>query len=127
MLIIATGEQYGIGGPDSVRGYQLREVAGDRGYSGQAELYTPELARMVGLTDNYRLRLLGFYDWGGIQYNNQPPGTVQKDSIASAGLGIRMTYGKMVSFRLDLAQILQATANRENGSQRLTGSLAIVY
>ncbi len=64
---LVSGEQYGIGGPDSVRGYQLREIAGDRGYSGQAELYTPELARLVGLTDNYRLRLLGFYDWGGIQ------------------------------------------------------------
>lgn len=124
---LVSGEQYGIGGPDSVRGYMLREVAGDRGYASQAELYTPELSRLFGMTDNFKLRLLAFYDWGGIQYNNQPPGTVVKDSIASAGLGIRMTYGKSVSLRLDLAQILQETFNRDNDSQRLTGSLAIVY
>lgn len=124
---LVSGEQYGIGGPDSVRGYQLREVAGDRGYSSQIELYTPDLSRKVGLTDSYKARLLAFYDWGAVQYNNEPPGTVRRDSIASVGVGLRMTYGKMVSLRFDLAQILQETASRDNNSQRLTGSLAIVF
>jgi hypothetical protein len=40
---------------------------------------------------------------------------------------MRMTYSKSVSLRFDLAQILQETANRDNNSVRVTGSLAIVY
>ena len=37
------GEQFGYGGPDSVRGFNVREVANDRGWSSSVELYTPDL------------------------------------------------------------------------------------
>jgi len=126
---LVAGEQFGIGGPDSVRGYQLREVAGDRGMSSQIEIYTPDMARQVGLSESYKARLLAFYDWGQVKRSNwRPIDGVQRDSIASAGIGLRMGYGKSVSVRLDLAQILQESASRDNaGSPRLTGSLAIVY
>lgn len=124
---LVSGEQFGMGGPDSVRGYQLREVASDKGYASQIELYTPDLARKIGLTDTYKLRVLGFYDFGSIQRNNALAGEVRRDSIASVGIGARMTYGKAVSLRLDLAQPLQETATRDNNTQRLTGSLAIVF
>lgn len=124
---LVSGEQYGVGGPDSVRGYMLREVSNDRGYATQIELYTPDLARRFGLTDSYKARVLGFFDTGTVSRNNALPGEQAKDSIASAGVGFRLTYGKMLSLRLDLAQILQETANRDNDSQRLTGSLALVF
>src|SRR5262249_45136822 len=39
--LLVSGEQFGIGGPDSVRGYILRELSSDRGYQTQVELYTP--------------------------------------------------------------------------------------
>jgi len=124
---LVSGEQYGVGGPDSVRGYMLREVSNDRGYNTQIEVYTPDLARRFGLPDSYKARVVGFWDTGTVTRNNPLPGEQRKDSIASFGAGLRMTYGKMVSLRFDLAQILQETANRDNDSQRLTGSLAIVY
>ena len=124
---LVSGEQYGIGGPDSVRGYMVREVSNDRGYSSQLELYTPDLVGRLGLSDTYKGRLLAFYDWGVAQRNNALPGEVQQDSIASIGMGLRLTYGKLVSLRLDLAHPLQETANRDNNSLRLTGSLAVVY
>ena len=121
---LVAGEQFGIGGPDSVRGYQLREVSNDWGYSTQAELYTPDFARKVGLSDKYRMRVLGFYDWGSTKHNKDDG---LEDSIASVGLGLRLSYGKSVNFRLDVAQILQETASRDNNSQRVTGALAIVF
>ncbi len=124
---LVSGEQYGVGGPDSVRGYMLREVSNDRGYATQIEVYTPDLARKFGWTDSYKARLLGFYDTGTVSRNHALPGEQVRDSIASVGVGFRLTYGKMLSLRLDLAQILQETANRDNNSQRLTGSLAFVY
>src|SRR6185295_8975553 len=94
---LVSGEQFGLGGPDSVRGYQLREVSNDRGYSTQAELYTPDFARKFGLSDSYKARALAFYDWGSAQRNKAVAGDLVRDSISSIGLGVRLTYGKMVN------------------------------
>jgi hemolysin activation/secretion protein len=124
---LVSGEQFGLGGPDSVRGYQLREVSNDRGYSMQNEIYTPDFARKVGMSDTYRLRALAFYDWGAAQRNKAVAGDITRDSIASWGTGLRFTYGKSMTLRLDLAQLLQATTNHENNSWRLSGALALVY
>ena len=124
---LISGEQFGLGGPDSVRGYQLREVSNDRGYSIQSELYTPDFARKVGLSDTYKARALVFYDWGAAQRNKPAPGDIVRDSLASIGLGLRFTYGKMVNLRFDLAQILQETASRQVNDLRVSGSLAIVF
>ena len=124
---LVSGEQFGLGGPDSIRGYQLREVSNDRGYSLQSELYTPDFARKVGLSDTYRARALAFYDWGAAQRNHAVAGDINRDSISNVGLGVRVSYGKMLNFRLDLAQIFQSTVSRETSSQRLTGSLAVVF
>jgi hemolysin activation/secretion protein len=121
---LVSGEQFGIGGPDSVRGYPLREVSNDYGYSAQAEIYTPDFSRKVSLSDSYKLRALAFYDWGTTKRNKDAG---PEDSIASFGLGLRLSYGKMVNFRLDLAQILQETPSRDNDSQRVSGALAIVF
>jgi len=125
--LLISGEQFGLGGPDSVRGYSLREVAGDRGYSAQAELYTPDFARKMGFNDDHKVRALAFYDWGSVRFNTPAPGTVHSDSIASVGVGIRVTYKKSLSLRLDLAQILQETASRDNDSLRISGALALVF
>jgi hemolysin activation/secretion protein len=124
---LVSGEQFGLGGPDSVRGYQLRELSNDNGIQNQIEFYTPDLAARVGLAGDFKACLVGFYDWGQVMRNNPLPGEVQRDSIASAGVGLRMTWRKNLSLRLDLAQILQPTASRSTSSQRLTGSLALVY
>ena len=124
---LVSGEQFGIGGPDSVRGYLVRELAGDRGWQTQLEAYTPDVATLVGMPDAYRMRLLAFYDYGSVERNNALAGEVTSAYIHSVGLGMRMNYRKLVSLRLDLAQIMHATLNRQSDSQRLTGALAIVF
>jgi len=124
---LVAGEQYGVGGPDTVRGYLPREVANDRGYSGQLELYTPDFARQLGLSDRYRARALAFYDYGAVQRNNALPGEAVRDSIESVGLGVRMSYGKTVSVRFDVAQILQPTANRNTSDRRISAALALIF
>jgi hemolysin activation/secretion protein len=124
---LVPGELFGIGGPDSVRGYLVREVASDRGYQAQFELYTPDIARMVRLADPNRLRLLAFFDYGAVDRNKVQPGDIESDHIKSAGIGLRYNYGRMLSLRLDLAQILEPTVNRRSDSQRLTGALAVIF
>jgi hemolysin activation/secretion protein len=125
--LLVSGEQYGIGGPDSVRGYLLREVANDRGYSAQAELYTPDFARKIGLPDSFRLRLLGFFDYGAVDRNDPLPDEVAHETLKSAGLGLRVGYKKSIALRLDVAQILAETANRNNNSQRVSGAVSVSF
>jgi hemolysin activation/secretion protein len=46
--VLVGPEQFGIGGANSVRGFQERERADDRGHSASLELYTPELSPHLG-------------------------------------------------------------------------------
>jgi len=124
---LTSGEQFGVGGPDSVRGYLLREVANDQGHTAQLEVYTPNLASAVGLHDNYRAKLLAFYDFGSVRRNHALPGEQTGKFIASAGVGLRVGYGKSVSLRLDVAQILKDSGTRQADEQRVNASLAIVF
>ncbi len=124
---LVSGEQFGLGGPDSVRGYLPREVVNDRGYSVQIELYTPELASRLGLAERQQLRLLAFLDGGSVWRNHALPGEATHDSIGSAGVGARWNYGKSASLKLDLAQVLQATPDRRRNSQRLGAALALSF
>lgn len=125
--LLVSGEQYGIGGPDTVRGYILREVASDRGYSIQNEVYTPDVARALEATDNLRLRFLAFYDYGSVTQNDPLPGEISHVVLASAGAGLRLSYSKSLSLRFDVANILKPTPNREEGSWRVSAALAIIY
>lgn len=125
--LLVSGEQFGIGGPDSVRGYLLREVANDRGYSGQAELYTPDVARRLTAPDDLRVRFLVFYDYGSVSRNDPLPGEVSHAVLASTGIGLRLSYAKSLSVRFDVANILKPSFNRDEGSWRASFALAIVY
>ncbi len=105
------GEQFGIAGWNSVRGFLEREIASDRGFSGSLEFYTPNIApRSIGV-DN--LRLLVFYDAGVVELNDPAPGDVTRQSISSAGLGLRMGIKKNVAVRADGAGVID-----EGGAQR---------
>ena len=125
--LLVSGEQYGIGGPDSVRGYLVREVAGDRGGAVQFELYTPDFAGTIGLSDKYRIRGLAFYDFGQVNKNDAQPGEVDHAVLASTGLGVRLSYGKLVSLRFDVADILKPTPNIDKGSVRVSAALALIF
>jgi hemolysin activation/secretion protein len=124
---LVPGEQFGLGGPDTVRGYLLREVTNDRGYAAQLELYTPNVSPMINLPDAYRARLLAFYDFGSVKRNDALPGEEEGKFIASAGVGLRMTYSKSVSLRMDVAQILKAAGTRHTNDQRVNAALTIVF
>ena len=74
---LVPGEQFGFGGPDSVRGFNVREVANDKGYSGSLEFYTPDfgskLDSKLGWND-VKVRALAFYDQGTTYRNKIQPG-----------------------------------------------------
>jgi hemolysin activation/secretion protein len=124
---LVPGEQFGLGGPDSVRGYLLRETVNDRGYQGQLEIYTPDVAAKLGQWDSARLRLLAFYDFGKVRRNGALPGEASEGSISSIGIGARLGYAKSASLRVDLAHLLRTTPNRASGGNRVTAGLVISF
>ena len=117
--VLVPAEQFGIGGQNSVRGFLEREVASDRGFSGTLEVYTPELAPMVGMKD-WNARVLAFYDFGRIARVNPLPGEQLREGIASAGVGLRLALQKTFSLRFDVANILQQGGTRQEGHWRFT-------
>ena len=104
---LISGERFGFGGSAGGRGYQEREVSGDQGYAGTAEIYTPDLARFLFIP-KAGLRLLGFYD-DGVTFKNHPArGEADRNEPASAGAGLRLTWSKHFIFALDWGYALRS-------------------
>jgi hemolysin activation/secretion protein len=93
-------EGFGIGGANTVRGFSERQFSNDQGYAGSAELYTPDLSRLVGVTA-FQSRLLIFYDRGYVSRIKPLPGDPPNTEIASIGPGLRITNGKNLSISAD--------------------------
>jgi len=123
---LVPGEQYGIGGADSVRGFNEREVVNDRGYRVTAEVNTPDIGTALNWEDT-RLRVLAFVDAGGVWRNKALPGEQTSEFISSTGAGLRFSWGKTASGRADYAYVLNGDTTRNRGSQRVHFSVALVY
>jgi hemolysin activation/secretion protein len=118
---LISGEQFGFGGSAGGRGYKEREVSGDQGYAGTAEIYTPDLARFLSIP-GAGLRLLGFYD-DGVTFKNHPArGENDRKEPASAGAGLRLTYSKYFIFALDWGYALHSLSG-ESATQSGDGRI----
>jgi hemolysin activation/secretion protein len=111
------GEQFGLGGANSVRGFLEREIAADYGYSGQAEVYTPDLAPPLKL-ERVNFRFLAFYDFGHGQRRDTTGFGGATVNIGSAGAGFRFTLSKYLSLRGDIARVLDAGGIQGKGDVR---------
>ncbi|MCY4470940.1 MAG: BamA/TamA family outer membrane protein [Thiotrichales bacterium] len=104
--VLLPGEQFGIGGVRSVRGFSERQVAGEDGIRGSLELWSPAVANPAGM------RFLVFADAGRVYATDGPDA---HDSIASIGWGLRWNWKDNVSLLLDLGAIVEGTESRESG------------
>lgn len=93
---LVPGEQFGLGGASTVRGYQEREVTGDRGILGTLEVVSPDIAKALGLGAG-SLRLVGFADFGHVDNLLGTPcrGELTACSLASVGIGWRFVSGNL--------------------------------
>jgi len=110
---LIAGEQFGVGGAWSVRGFQERALAGDSGYFMSAETLTPALFS--------GFRAAGFVDIGGV-VNHDPDGRIANPSqrtVSSAGIGFRYQDTRGIEARADLAHVIRgATDVQATGSWR---------
>lgn len=98
------GEQIGVGGERSVRGFEERTVAGDSGMVVNLELWTPPIKMLGGA------RFLGFLD-GGYKHLEEPLAAQKpNDTLSSGGVGVRWDWRQMAALSIDYGQpIAQAS------------------
>jgi hemolysin activation/secretion protein len=100
-------EQMGIGGVDTVRGYDDRIANGSEGVFMSEELRTPafSLANLLLHTTspwNDLTQLGVFYDYGSVFDNNTAPGAPNSIELESVGLGFHLLSGPDQNVRIDV-------------------------
>ena len=121
---LISAEQFGIGGAATVRGYQERELVGDRGAATSVEWSTslPMPFQGNGASGASR-QLLGtaFFDAGVV--SNHLGAVCKSDkttcAIAGLGLGLTLSQDKRWSIKVDVARALKAATNTQSGDYRL--------
>jgi hemolysin activation/secretion protein len=110
--ILIPSEQFGIGGSSSVRGFDERVLAGDKGTDLNLELYTPDFGSHLSgaanadatansaVPSNHKLRGVFFIDYGSVRNNDSL--TVGTATLSSVGLGLRYEYKKSFNLKLDI-------------------------
>lgn len=110
---LVTGEQFGLGGYNSVRGFSDRVVAGERGWQWNLEATGPAWGKTG-------LRPVAFTDGGQVHSLSGGP----KETIASVGVGLRwLRPGLQVA--ADLAQVVD-DASTGQGSKPLRLNFGVV-
>ena len=109
-------EQFGLGGYQTVRGYDEREANGAEGYLISTELRTPSvsLGQVVGIQDaKDQLQFLFFWDYGVTGNRTLLPGEDPHVLASGIGPGVRYAINPYLSFRFDYGfQLYQAVAGR---------------
>lgn len=119
-------EQLGVGGYQSVRGYDERELNNtDEGWISRNELRTPpvSLLKLFGVeTVKDQLQFLGFFDYASTRaydgnITRKDGRAFSSESLASVGPGIRYSINNYLSVRADYGFQLNDTGNNRHGSR----------
>ncbi len=113
------GEQFGLGGAGSVRGFEERAVAGDNGAAASLELWSPGIPQLAGA------RLLGFVDAGVKDLERPAAGEEARDTLLGAGVGARWQWKENLSASLDYARVFDDAAGAGAGNTRW--HLSVLY
>ena len=97
-------EQFGIGGYDTVRGYDERQLNFDEGFIGNLEWRTPPI-QMISHFRSRKIKdsiqFLIFFDYGVGKNHKQIPGESNGEYLMGVGPGARYTIDPWLACRLD--------------------------
>lgn len=124
---LIAGEQFGIGGADSVRGFLEREVTNDNGHRGTIEFYTPDYGGKLPWFGGLRARTVLFYDWGQVKRMGPLAGETFQQGLASMGFGFRIARGTNFSLKFDFGHITNAGGSQGRNEGRVHASMAYIF
>ncbi len=113
------GEQFGVGGSESVRGMEERALTGDSGQRVSIEIAAPPITE--------GLDLYAFFDAGRIKRENAQAGEVQLDTLSSAGLGARWIWRDNLALSLEYGSAVQDASIDDAGQNKLHLNLFVRY
>ncbi len=128
---LVPAEQFGLGGAQSVRGYQERELAGDRGGALSIEWSTdplrwldaaPAAPAAPPAPSAPRWRASVFLDAGTVRNQQATPcGSSGRTActLAGAGIGVQWSRDAAWSVRVDAARALRSGSSTARGDHRL--------
>ncbi|MCC6598682.1 MAG: ShlB/FhaC/HecB family hemolysin secretion/activation protein [Alphaproteobacteria bacterium] len=90
---LLSAEEFGVGGFGSGRGYDPSEITGDDGISGKIELQWNEPEK-IDFVEDYQL--FSFFDAGKVWNQDATISTQKKNSLTSAGVGVRLTLPQQI-------------------------------
>ncbi len=110
-------EQFALGGHDSLRGFDERALAGDRGQRFTAELRTPDFGPR--LRPRLSAQGLLFIDQGSVSRNPSAPGeSASRMRAASIGFGLALSIAGSWQLHAEVARVRQSgTADAETLDQ----------
>lgn len=122
---LVPGEQFGLGGASSVRGFQEREVSDDRGNFGSIEIYTPDICKLMNIT-KAKFRMLAFFDVGEVSRVSPLPAEESYTQISSVGTGLRLEIGTNFTLAADYGYATGVDGSRavRNNRFHLSGMLS---
>jgi hemolysin activation/secretion protein len=113
---LLASEEMGLGGPQFLRAYDYRTLAGDQGVAGYAELRFD--LKHVGPVET--LQLYGFADAGRVR---DAGAVTRRDSLASTGGGVRARIGRGWDAGAELAFPLSDSGRNWDPKPRFSFSL----
>lgn len=118
-------EQFGLGGYDTVRGYDQREVNKDGAILASAEARSPALPVVKPWNDAVQFLIFLDYGWGSD--HNAIPGQRKTDYLLGTGPGIRYTIEPYLTARLDWGIKLHKKANFGGGNTMIHFNITASY
>lgn len=118
---LLSSEEFGLGGARFGRAYEYGELTGDSGLAGSLELqYQPDFA--LSFLDD--VTVYGFYDIGAI-WDRHQSADLRRDSLASAGGGVRFRLMEQLNAVVEVAKPLtRDTSRSDDRSPQVHFSLA---
>lgn len=128
--LLPSGEQFSLGGSESVRGYLEGESVGDHGLLGSFELRSPNLAARLGGGDAAWLRelsVLGFIDAARTTVFEPLAGQHARVPLLGTGVGLRLAGRGGLNASMDLAVPHKPTRASPDHDPRLHLKLALRF
>lgn len=116
---LVPGEQFGLGGAGSVRGFLPRAASTDDGVAGTVELWVPP--------PSPKLQLLGFVDVSHGWRDEVQIGEEDELSLASLGAGMRWQPTGWLRANVDWGYVIDGVNNVESGNHRVHFNLTSVF